>query len=122
MTEIYWITRIGELNTAFVVMCALAFISFVIWLVAIPAFYTESDEGLKGVLKKWGLCSCFFLFIGILGDVLTPSKKDALLIYGLGTTIDYMKSDDKAKQLPDKAVEALTRYLDEISKEDNKKE
>jgi hypothetical protein len=41
-----------------------------------------------------------------------------LLIYGLGTTVDYIKSNDKAKELPDKAVDALTRYIDTISKED----
>ena len=60
------------------------------------------------------------MIIGIIGDAFTPSKKEVLLIYGLGSTIDYVKSSDKAKELPDKAVEALTRYIDSIEKEEKK--
>ena len=41
-----------------------------------------------------------------------------MVIYGLGGTIDYIKSNDKAKELPDKVVDALTRYVDHIEKEE----
>lgn len=41
-----------------------------------------------------------------------------MLIYGVGGTIDYIKSDDKAKALPDKCVEALNRYLDTVNAEE----
>ena len=36
-------------------------------------------------------------------------KNDALLIYGVGCTIDYIKSNDKAKQLSDKCIKALDK-------------
>lgn len=39
------------------------------------------------------------------------------LIYSIGGTIDYIKSNEKAKQLPDKCLQALDKYLtDEIKK------
>ena len=34
---------------------------------------------------------------------------------------DYIKNNDKAKKLPDKVVNALTRYIDHIEKEESKK-
>lgn len=49
--------------------------------------------------------------------VFIPTTKEMLLIYGVGGTIDYIKSNDTAKELPDKAVKALDKYLDEISKD-----
>lgn len=33
-----------------------------------------------------------------------PSEKKLYTIYGIGSTIDYIKSNDKAKQIPDKAI------------------
>ena len=53
---------------------------------------------------------------GFLGE-LRNMTKEMLLIYGVGGTIDYIKSNDTAKELPDKAVKALDKYLDEISKD-----
>jgi hypothetical protein len=43
------------------------------------------------------------------------------MIYGVGGTIDYIKSNDKAKKLPDKCIEALDKYLDNINKEEKDK-
>jgi hypothetical protein len=51
-----------------------------------------------------------------------PTTKEALMIYGLGGTIDYVKNNDKAKELPDKVVDALTRYVDTIAKEQQEQE
>ena len=44
-----------------------------------------------------------------------------MAIYGLGGTIDYIKSNDRAKKLPDKVVNALTCYLDYVEKEKGEK-
>ena len=42
-----------------------------------------------------------------------------LAIYGIGGTIDYIQGSDKAKELPDKVVDALTEYLDNTKDQDN---
>lgn len=56
--------------------------------------------------------------------VLTPSTKDAFMIWGVGGTIDYIKSNETAKQLPDKCIQALDKFVDEymLNEEDNKEE
>lgn len=51
---------------------------------------------------------------------MAPGTKELYLIYGAGTIVDYCKADSKVKEIPDKAVEALNRYLDSIS--ENKKD
>lgn len=63
------------------------------------------------------------LIVGAIGGILTPTEKEMCAIYGIGGTIDYIKSNDKAKQLPDKCIDALTRYVDSIENEnkDNNK-
>ena len=45
-----------------------------------------------------------------------PSEKKLYAIYGIGSTIDYIKSNDKAKEIPDKAIDCIYKYLDNYSK------
>lgn len=121
MNELYWITVLG--NLSFLAgMCIFITVVYVvillIWRGSITSYEQESMELFKKAVKKSTTpLICTFLF-GIIGTVFIPSTKEMLLIYGVGSTIDYVQSNDKAKQLPDKAVEALSRYLDEINKED----
>lgn len=115
MTEIYWLTRIGALNTMFHVMWIVPLVVGVITFIMGPIFLEAVYEDNKATCDKWAKRLIASAIIGLLGVTFTPSQKEMLLIYGLGSTVDYIKSNDQAKQLPDKAVEALTRYLDEIS-------
>ena len=75
--------------------------------------------------KKWirnaKRCAVIF-FVSVFINIFIPSTKQALLIYGVGGTIDYIKSNDTSKQLPDKCVKALDKYLDNLKKEENQKE
>jgi len=120
MNELYWITVLGNLSTlaGVCLFFVVAYVSILfIWRGGMP----HEDEALelfkKTVKKSTTPLVCALLF-GIVGVVFIPSKKEMLLIYGVGSTIDYIQSNDKAKRLPGKAVEALSRYLDEINKED----
>lgn len=74
----------------------------------------DDDETRAKRVLKWTAPS-FAIALSVLCFI--PSTKDAMLIYGIGGTLDYIKSNDKAKQLPDKCIDALTRYLDSIEKE-----
>ena len=118
MNEIYWLTRIGELDSVFGFLWIAPCIAIGVMIGALPIFGEDWNDKFKDMLKKWLWRFIVVMIIGIIGDAFTPSKKEVLLIYGLGSTIDYVKSNDKAKELPDKAVEALTRYLDSIEKDD----
>lgn len=122
MTEIYWLQRIGNISIVFnvgfwacvIVAAILAVICFIAWMD--DGVDQEDIPKLKRYLKKFSFIFAFFT----LGAVFTPSQKELLAIYGLGGTIDYIKSNDKAKQIPDKCIDALTRYVDSIEKENKK--
>ena len=57
-----------------------------------------------------------------IGWVFVPKTNEALLIYGVGTTIDYVDNNETIKQLPDKAVQALDKYLDSFNKDSENKD
>lgn len=114
MTEIFWLTRIGVLNDVFTFLWVVASFGIAIILFAMPISGEEWYEDLKNILKRWIKRLAVVLFVGIVGCIFTPSKEDLYLIYGLGGTIDYIKSNDKDKVLPDKVIDALTRYVDSI--------
>lgn len=116
MKEIYWLTVLGNLRII-VIMIFGALILVGIVSVVLYAFSetatTEITEEFSRFLKKTGL-SIFLISIVL---CFIPSKEDMLAIYGIGGTIDYIQSNDKAKQLPDKVVDALTEYLENINKD-----
>ena len=124
MNEIYWLTRIGKLGDMFNVGVVLGVVILVLGIIFIPLIYDFCEgndlhkkivfRSIKGFLIWFALC--------FLGHIFTPSSKEMLAIYGLGTTIDYIKDNNKVKQLPDKVVDALTRYVDTIAKENEKEE
>ena len=137
MNEIYWITRLDAicnfLNT-------ISVLSFVISVV-IGAFsmynrfaaddYEEGGKYYNCHMQRFKIFLNYFKRSIIVTLVLTvinifiPTKNEALLIYGVGGTIDYIKSNDTAKQLPDKCIKALDKWvenLNEEKKQDNKEE
>lgn len=66
----------------------------------------------------WTKRCAFVLFISFFINTFVPTTNEALLIYGVGGMIDYIKSNDTAKQLPNKCVKALDKYLDNLTKEE----
>lgn len=124
MAEIYWMQRIGALSDFFSIMWIAALSVVGLMTIISPMLYEVAKEnGILGYLKKVFITLAVVFCVGIVGDAFTPSKKEMYAIYGIGGTIDYIKSNDNAKQLPDKCIDALTRYVDSIEKEnkDNNK-
>lgn len=65
------------------------------------------------------------IFVAIVAcfiNLFIPTTNQALLIYGVGGTIDYIKANDTAKQLPDRCIKALDKYLDNLTKDENQKD
>lgn len=54
--------------------------------------------------------------ISVLITAITPTKKEAYFIYGVGSTIDYIQNNPKAKQIPDRCIDALNRWVDNLNK------
>jgi hypothetical protein len=84
------------------------FISFMIWLLA-----NYEDEIRKSLL--WLRCTFATLVISSLIFVFVPSTKEAVLIWGVGSTIDYLQENETAKQLPDKCINALNDWVESLS-------
>ena len=119
MSEIYWITRLDAVNGLLVAFIAIsAVLSTVFTILYIVNKFEDCGHGpsFKRVLK----ISIPTLIISSLLYVFTPTKKDMFLIYGVGGTIDYIKQNDKAKQLPDKCINALNAWVNNLNVEQSK--
>lgn len=135
MNEIYWITRLDAICNFLI---TIAVVSFIISVV-IGAFsmynrfaaddYEEGGKYYNCYMQRFKIFLNYFKRSIIVTLVLTvinifiPTKNEALLIYGVGGTIDYIKSNDTAKQLPDKCIKALDKWVENLNeKEKQEKE
>lgn len=122
MNEIYWITRLDSINTVLciivVILCIILAACFISYLLS----YIDCEEDLKKQSSTLIRKTIVPLVVSLLLFIFIPTKKDALLIWGVGGTIDYIKSNDTAKQLPDKCIQALDKFVDEymLNEENNK--
>ena len=118
MEEIYWITRLDSIQGFFIALTAILSTLIVIFSLVLISNMSKGDsinyqkKAIKRILPV--------LIISALGIVFTPTTKEALMIWGVGGTIDYVKSNDTAKQLPDKCIEALDKWVDSLNKEKEK--
>ena len=137
MNDIYWITRLDAICDF---LTTIAIVSFLISVVMVAfAMYNrfEADDYEEGCkyynchMQRFKIFLNYFKRSIIVALVLTfinifiPTKNEVLLIYGVGGTIDYIKSNDTAKQLPDKCIKALDKRvenLNEEKKQDKKEE
>ena len=108
MTELYWITRLDGVQAFFFV---LFLVSMGIALFSFIAWYGEDFD----TDTHWKSFKITFpiALISALSMVFIPSTKDALIIYGVGGTVEYLRDNPTAQQLPDKCVEALDKFVDE---------
>ena len=133
MNEIYWITRLdlicGVLNLIAVLSVITTVVLFFIGLFkrSDADIHNEDSKTLEQNIETSKMCLYFakrcaiIFFVSVSINFFIPTTNEALLIYGVGGTIDYIKSNDTAKQLPDKCVKALDKYLDNLTKEENQK-
>ena len=115
MNELYWITRLGAIKAVFVVLLvtsALALTIFTISYFSNYDSYYDTEKKWKDLSKSMINKLILPLIVGVLGVTFIPTTKEALLIWGVGGTIDYLKSNPTSKQLPDKCIKALDKWVD----------
>ena len=136
MNEIYWITRLDTICnflTAVAVVCFM--ISTVTGILAMcnkfdADDYEEGGKYYNCCMQKFKMFSNYFkrfIFVTIIACLINffiPTTNEALMVYGIGGTIDYIKSNETAKQLPDKCIKALDKWVDNLNeeKQDKKEE
>lgn len=119
MEEIYWLQRLGAISTVMWVVFVLSFICLIIALICYIAFY--GDDYCEDEVKKSKLCIKWLIpiaFISACGLVFIPTTKEMYVIYGVGGTIDYLKENETAKQLPGKVINALDKWVEELNDEE----
>lgn len=123
MRDLYWITVLGNLK---ITSAAFTFTLGLVLLLLIIGYSVSSSidkkEDTSEYRKKCIKRVLLPFIIAILGVIFIPSTKELYLIYGVGGTMDYLKSNSTAKQFPDKCVKALDKWLDSTMDENKEEE
>ena len=102
MNEIYWITRLDAISDFLTIIAIVSFLISVV--MAAFAMYNrfEADDYAEGgkyyncymqrfkIFLKYFKRSILVIIVSCVINVFIPTKNDALLIYGVGGTIDYI--------------------------------
>lgn len=125
MNTLYWITVIGSLSKILIVLIGFGALSLIMWVISSANIkYYNDDKCYEDEKRVWLEIKKFTKPISIIGILslflicFVPSTKEALLIYGVGETLDYLKSNKTAKEIPDKAIIALDKYLDSFKEDE----
>lgn len=117
MSEIYWISRLDYICNLFIVL------SIIFGTIVVVGGFTlvvsdRSDNGYPTILKIVKR-SILILGFSLLGVIFLPNTKQAYMIWGLGGTIDYIKSNETVQKLPDKTIQCLDKFLDKYLNEED---
>ena len=110
MKEIYFFTIIGNIEF---IAAMIAVASLLVWIFTLLwwIFIEEAQEQivqLKRLLKKVAI----IFFVSATIATFAPDRKDLLMIYGLGGTIDYLKKNKEAPKPQDAVVHNHVEWLD----------
>lgn len=123
MSTTTFLYLINTLSTFSFILTGVFIISIVALIIIIIASYTTFSDyisfcldldqynRLNNLNKKMRKYAIIFVSISTIGIIFIPSKKELLTIYGVGTSIEYLKQNETAKQLPDKAIIAIDKWL-----------
>lgn len=113
MWELYLITRVDIIGAiaGLILVCNVLIFIFILLMGGL-------DDELPNRIKSIQKYNCIIGIISLIAVTFIPTKEDLLLIYGLGPTIDYIQDNEKVKELPDKCVEALDKWIDSLNDKD----
>lgn len=117
MSEIYWISRLDYICNLFIVL-SIIFGTIVVVGGFTLVVWDRSDNDYPTILKTVKR-SILILGFSLLGVIFLPNTKQAYMIWGLGGTIDYIKSNETVQKLPDKTIQCLDKFLDKYLNEED---
>lgn len=130
MNEIYWITRLNAICNFLTAVAVVSFLisTFIAVFVVCSRIkvndYKKGSENWNYYMQKFKMFLSYFkrsIFVAIIAcfiNLFIPTTNEALMIYGIGSTIDYIKSNETAKRLPDKCIKALDKWADNLNEEE----
>ena len=129
MDEIYWITRLDAICKFLTTIAVVCFMISVVTGIFAMNNRFEADDYEEGgkyyncYMQKFKMFLSYFkrfIFVTIIAcliNLFIPTTNEALMVYGIGGTIDYIESNETAKQLPDKCIKALDKWVDNLNEE-----
>ena len=84
-----------------------------------PDSYDALNQKAVAFCNKARKISLAIFIPALLLGITVPNSKQAAIMFSVGTTINYVKNNEKIKELPDKAVDCLNKYIDEYLSEDD---
>lgn len=123
MSELYWIIALGKIECLAEVF---AFIggsaSFVATLVSIIAICEDFEDETKTIIRKGRNIAYIIFAISLMFVTFIPNTTQLYMIYGVGGTMDYLKSNPTARKLPDKCIRAFDKWVDKLAEENEPKQ
>lgn len=122
MEQLYWITRFDGLLMVFdtILICFGVLGGILTLILAIEN--TDLENRIFDSIVKYLKIFAVTFIITLTVKAFVPSTKEALMIYGVGSTVEYLKSNEKAMQLPDKCIDALDAWVEELNKKERKRD
>lgn len=112
MKELYWLNVLGNVGDwAFVAVIVLV-VCIIVFLVICPILSDEYGLDYKGILKKM----VGTIIVSLILAVFIPSKKELFVIYGVGKSVEWVKSNDKLQKMPEKLIDALDAVIESYKK------
>lgn len=119
MNEFYWLTRLDGICVFMNVMLIISAIASVAFAVA---YFLESmgedEEYMSNIPGKMLKIFIPIFLLSAVARVFIPSTNEALMIWGIGGTIDYIKGNEKIKQIPDKCIDALDMWVNRLTEKE----
>lgn len=120
MKELYWIERLDSIQTFLMVLLLVSVLCLVLALLLLSGYPKESkDHNLRNKVCKISGTS---LVLSAIVLVFVPSTKEMYRIVGVGGTIDYLRQNETAKQLPDKCIKALDLFVNKMVGEESEQD
>lgn len=123
-SKLYWLTRLDNIQSLFIAFVIISIILIIVYNAGygiIDEYQEEKTKKKKDMfVKKYSwLCKAFIPLLLASMIVLTflPSKKDMIIIYAGGKTMDYIQSDTSLSKIPYQTTSIISEYLDKQLKE-----
>lgn len=87
----------------------------IVVIISLVVFFNPDDKAYRAPAIRWLWRSILISFILSMVLVLTPSKKDTLLIIAGGGTMEFLSSDSTAKQIPHEVLNYLKVELQDMA-------
>lgn len=120
MNTLYWLNVLGNIHGFAFSLLIILIIFYALMVISTIVACCDNDfnefpKRHLNIFKK----SVIPAIIIIMLSLFVPSKKELLFIYGAGGTIDYIKENPTAKQLPDKFIRVMDNWADMQLKNDS---